>query len=247
MRIALFITCFNDTMFPGTGRAVTTLLERLGHTVEFPPGRPAAARCTSTPATAPRPCRWCAVSPRPSRATTPSSRPPASCVGMVRDHYRVVAAAVAATPASPRRSSRWWRRCTSCRNSWSTCSASPTWARTSRTASPTIRPATRCACSASATGRCRLLRAVEGIDLVELPDADVLRLRRHLRGQERRRVQRHAGRQDAPRAETGAEVLCAADNSCLMHIGGGLSPAAGRASARCTWPRSCRPRKGTSR
>lgn len=36
MRIALFITCFNGTMFPSTGRAVITLLERLGHTVEFP-------------------------------------------------------------------------------------------------------------------------------------------------------------------------------------------------------------------
>jgi L-lactate dehydrogenase complex protein LldE len=36
MRIALFITCFNDTLFPGTGKAVVHLLERLGHTVEFP-------------------------------------------------------------------------------------------------------------------------------------------------------------------------------------------------------------------
>ena len=31
MRAALFITCFNDTLFPGTGRAVVELLERLGH------------------------------------------------------------------------------------------------------------------------------------------------------------------------------------------------------------------------
>jgi L-lactate dehydrogenase complex protein LldE len=36
VRIALFVTCFNDTLFPGTGRAVVALLERLGHTVEFP-------------------------------------------------------------------------------------------------------------------------------------------------------------------------------------------------------------------
>jgi L-lactate dehydrogenase complex protein LldE len=36
MRVALFITCFNDTLFPGTGRAVVTLLERLGCEVEFP-------------------------------------------------------------------------------------------------------------------------------------------------------------------------------------------------------------------
>jgi L-lactate dehydrogenase complex protein LldE len=36
MKVALFITCFNDTLFPGVGRAVVELLERLGCDVEFP-------------------------------------------------------------------------------------------------------------------------------------------------------------------------------------------------------------------
>ena len=36
MRVALFVTCFNDTLFPGTGRAVVELLERLGVEVDFP-------------------------------------------------------------------------------------------------------------------------------------------------------------------------------------------------------------------
>jgi L-lactate dehydrogenase complex protein LldE len=36
MRIALFITCVNDTLFPNTGRATVTVLERLGHEVVFP-------------------------------------------------------------------------------------------------------------------------------------------------------------------------------------------------------------------
>ena len=36
MRAALFVTCFNDTLFPGTGRAVVELLERLGVEVSFP-------------------------------------------------------------------------------------------------------------------------------------------------------------------------------------------------------------------
>jgi L-lactate dehydrogenase complex protein LldE len=35
MRVSLFITCFNDTLFPATGKAVVTVLERLGHAVEF--------------------------------------------------------------------------------------------------------------------------------------------------------------------------------------------------------------------
>jgi L-lactate dehydrogenase complex protein LldE len=36
VRVALFVTCFNDTLFPGTGRAVVELLERLGVEVGFP-------------------------------------------------------------------------------------------------------------------------------------------------------------------------------------------------------------------
>ena len=36
MRVALFITCFNDTLFPETGRATVEVLERLGIEVDFP-------------------------------------------------------------------------------------------------------------------------------------------------------------------------------------------------------------------
>jgi L-lactate dehydrogenase complex protein LldE len=36
MRIALFVTCLADTLFPDVGRATVTLLERLGHEVDFP-------------------------------------------------------------------------------------------------------------------------------------------------------------------------------------------------------------------
>jgi L-lactate dehydrogenase complex protein LldE len=35
-RIALFVTCLADTLYPDVGRAVVTLLERLGHDVVFP-------------------------------------------------------------------------------------------------------------------------------------------------------------------------------------------------------------------
>src|SRR6056297_1219384 len=36
MKVSLFITCFNDTLFPETGKSMVRLLERLGHTVDFP-------------------------------------------------------------------------------------------------------------------------------------------------------------------------------------------------------------------
>src|SRR5258705_13858377 len=38
MRIGLFVTCLTDTLFPDTGKAVVTVLERLGHQVDFPAG-----------------------------------------------------------------------------------------------------------------------------------------------------------------------------------------------------------------
>src|SRR6266511_3355577 len=39
MRVALFITCVNDLMYPDTGRAVVAVLERLGVEVDFPAGQ----------------------------------------------------------------------------------------------------------------------------------------------------------------------------------------------------------------
>ena len=52
----------------------------------------------------------------------------------------------------------------------------------------------------------------------------LLRVRRHVRGEERRDLDGDAGRQDGERAlDSTAEVCTAGDSSCLMHIGGGLS------------------------
>lgn len=39
MRVSLFIACYNDTLFPDTGKAVVRVLERLGHTLDFPAGQ----------------------------------------------------------------------------------------------------------------------------------------------------------------------------------------------------------------
>ena len=39
MKVSLFITCFNDTLFPQTGRAAVEVLERLGHEVAFLPAQ----------------------------------------------------------------------------------------------------------------------------------------------------------------------------------------------------------------
>ena len=77
VRVALLITCFNDTLFPGVGRAVVELLERLGCEVRSPRSRPAAARCTATPATATRRSTWRGASPgsSPARSSSCARRP----------------------------------------------------------------------------------------------------------------------------------------------------------------------------
>jgi L-lactate dehydrogenase complex protein LldE len=45
MKVALMVTCVNDAMFPDTGKAVVTLLRRLGVELEFP----AAQTCCAQP------------------------------------------------------------------------------------------------------------------------------------------------------------------------------------------------------
>jgi L-lactate dehydrogenase complex protein LldE len=44
MKVALMVTCVNDAMFPDTGRAVVTLLRRLGVEVDFPEGQTCCAQ-----------------------------------------------------------------------------------------------------------------------------------------------------------------------------------------------------------
>jgi L-lactate dehydrogenase complex protein LldE len=72
----------------------------------------------------------------------------------------------------------------------------------------------------------RLLRSVRGIELVELADAE------SCCGFGGTFALKNAATSGAMLTDkmahvvrTGAEVLCAADNSCLMHLGGGLSRA----------------------
>src|SRR6202051_2640811 len=93
LRVALFITCYNDTLFPETGRAVVRLLERLGHTVEFPAGQTCCGQMhynTGYPAEAmPLLRRVVDQLCEAEAVVVPSS----SCVAMMRDHYPKMALA----------------------------------------------------------------------------------------------------------------------------------------------------------
>ena len=87
MRVSLFITCFNDTIFPGTGRAVVRLLERMGHEVEFPLEQTCCGQMHFNTGyqreAIPLVRRFVEVFGDAEVVVSPS----ASCVGMVRDLY----------------------------------------------------------------------------------------------------------------------------------------------------------------
>lgn len=94
LRVSLFITCYNDTLFPDTGKAVVRVLERLGHTVEFPAGQTCCGQMhynTGYQVEAmPLLKRFVAQFKGAEVVVVPSS----SCVAMMRDHYPKMAAAI---------------------------------------------------------------------------------------------------------------------------------------------------------
>jgi L-lactate dehydrogenase complex protein LldE len=91
VRIALFITCYNDTLFPGTGQAVVRLLERLGHTVEFPLDQTCCGQMHFNtgyrPEAYPLAKRFVEIFSNAEAVCIPSS----SCVAMIREYYPTLA------------------------------------------------------------------------------------------------------------------------------------------------------------
>ena len=206
MRIALFVTCFNDTLFPATGRAVVELLERLGHEVVFPEGQTCCGQMHGNTgyedhgrALAER---WARVFDGFELVVSPS----ASCVGFVREHV-------------PSADGRLYEL---------TELLVDRLAVTDVGASFPHRVTLHPTCHSLRLLRVgdrprRLLSAVRGIDLVELPEAEECcgfggtfavknaDTSMAMLSDKLRRV-----------LDTKAEVCTAADNSCLMHIGGAL-------------------------
>ena len=222
MRVALFITCFNDTLFPTVGIATTRLLERLGLSVEFPE----AQTC----------CGQMHYNTGYQREAIPLTRhfvevfsdaevivaPSASCAGMVRDLYPRIAElsgdkklAGAVERLIPRvyELSEFLVKRLGVTNVGAYYPHRVTY-------HPTCH-SLRVLHVGDAP--LQLLRAVKGIDLVELPNA------RECCGFGGTFAVKNADTSlamlsDKARCvlDTGAEVLCAADTSCLLHIGGGL-------------------------
>ena len=222
MQVALFITCFNDTLFPNVGIATTRLLERLGLNVDFPE----AQTC----------CGQMHFNTGYQRETIPLLRhfvevfdnaevivaPSASCVGMVRDLYPKAAAlsgdkglVQAVEQLIPRvyELSEFLVK----RMGVTDVGAYYPHRVTYHPTCHSLRVLH------VGDAPLQLLRAVKGIDLVELSNA------RECCGFGGTFAVKNADTSLAMLSDkmrcvldTGAEVLCSADTSCLLHIGGGL-------------------------
>ncbi len=224
-RVSLFITCFNDTMFPQTGRAVVTLLERLGSRSISRSSRRAAARCTSTPATRRRRSRWCAGSCDAFADAEVVVSPSASCVGHGPRLLRARGRAVRRRRRSQREvdgdrapgagADRAARRPARRRGRGRVLPAP-------RHLSPHLpqpadaarrRPAAAAAARGRAASTWSTLPEADqccgfgGTFAVKNADTSIAMLSDKVR----------------TILDTGAEVCVSADNSCLMHIGGALS------------------------
>jgi L-lactate dehydrogenase complex protein LldE len=222
-RVSLFITCFNDTMFPQTGRAVVTLLERLGVTVDFPLEQTCCGQMHFNTGyadeTVPLVRRFVRAFADSEVVVSPS----ASCVGMVRDFYPRVAE-LSGDPALQREVEELRPRVVELTELLvDRMGVEDVGAFFPRrvTYHPTCHSLRMLELGDKPL---RLLRAVRGIEVLELSEAA------QCCGFGGTFAIKNADTSiamltDKVRAilDTGAEVCVSADNSCLMHIGGALS------------------------
>jgi L-lactate dehydrogenase complex protein LldE len=223
VRASLFITCFNDTMFPGTGRAVVSLLQRLGVEIDFPLEQTCCGQMHFNSGyaaeTIPLVRRFVATFSDSEVIVSPS----ASCVGMVRDYYPRVAeiSGDVGLQAEVRALTPRVLELTELLVDRLGVEDVGAFFPHRVTYHPTCHSLRMLHVGDRPL---RLLRAVRGIDLQELPDAT------ECCGFGGTFAVKNADTSIAMLTDkvrtildTGAEVCASADNSCLMHIGGALS------------------------
>lgn len=221
--MALFVTCFNDLLFPETGKATVALLERLGHTVTFEPEQTCCGQMhlnTGYPDEAATLMRRFVETFADVEAVV---APSASCAGTIREAYPRLAERAGQT-AVARQAKELGERVFDL-TGFLVDHLGVTNVGASFPHTVTYHPTCHSLRSLHYEDKpLRLLRAVEGLELVELEAAEeccgfggtfavkVPEVSTAMLEDKMRHV-----------TETGAEFLCAVDNSCLMHIGGGLS------------------------
>ena len=223
MRIALFVTCLADTLYPSVARATVTVLERLGHEVVFPAGQ----TC----------CGQMHINTGYQRDALPVVRhhvevfepydvvvaPSGSCVGSVRHQHARVARRCGDERLAERAKAVGERSYELSELLVDVLGVEDVGA--SYPHRVTYHPTCHSLRMLRVDDKpLRLLRQVRGLSLVELPAAD------SCCGFGGTFALKNADTSTAMLADkmrhvvgTGAEVCTAGDSSCLMHIGGGLS------------------------
>jgi L-lactate dehydrogenase complex protein LldE len=222
MLISLFITCYNDTLFPETGKAVVAVLERLGHTVEFRREQTCCGQMHYNTGYAREALPMMRRMIDVFRGSGPICVPSASCVAMMRDHYPKMAdeagdAGLRADVDDLLARVFEFSELLVDRLGVTDVGASFPHAVTLHTSCHSLR-------SLDLGDRpVRLLQAVRGLRFVALPRGD------ECCGFGGTFAVKNADVSAAMAAdkvgcvlETGAEVCAAADNSCLLQIGGVL-------------------------
>jgi len=87
MRASLFITCYNDTLYPETGRAVVQLLERLGVELDFHPKQTCCGQMHANTGFRGEAFSQAKRLVRLYRDAEIVVIPSSSCVAMIRDQY----------------------------------------------------------------------------------------------------------------------------------------------------------------
>jgi L-lactate dehydrogenase complex protein LldE len=223
LRASLFITCFNDTLFPQTGIATTRLLERLGHEVDFPEEQTCCGQMHANTGYAQEAIPLVRRFVRAFADAEVVVSPSASCVGMVRDQYPKLAE-LSGDPGLAREVEALRPRVLEL-SELLVDRLGLTDVGAYYPHRVTYHPTCHGLRGLRLGNRpLALLRAVDGIDLVELPQAE------ECCGFGGTFAVKNADTSAAMLAdklrtiaETNAEVCTAGDNSCLMHIGGGLS------------------------
>ena len=222
MRVALFITCFNDTLFPEVGIATTRLLERLGIEVDFPEAQTCCGQMHYNTGYQREAISLVRHFVEVFSAAGVVVAPSASCAGMVRELYPRAAALsgdAALVAAVEQLIPRVYELSEFLVKRLGVTDVGAYYPHRV-TYHPTCHSLRVLHVGDAPV---QLLRAVKGIDLVELPNA------RECCGFGGMFAVKNADTSlamlsDKTRSvlDTGAEVLCAADTSCLLHIGGGL-------------------------
>jgi L-lactate dehydrogenase complex protein LldE len=221
VRVALFVTCVNDTLFPDTGRAVVRLLRRLGVEADFPRAQTCCGQMHANTGYRDEAVRLARRSVAALRGYDTVVVPSGSCAAMIREQYPKLAGssgpfADAVAQVVPK---------TYELTEFLVDVLGVTDVGASFPHTVTYHPTCHSLRALGVGDRPRrLLEAVHGLTLVDLPGAD------QCCGFGGTFAVKNADTSIAMGSdkvrhvrETGAEVLVAGDNSCLMHMGGLLT------------------------